>query len=89
MIDVLLIYPKLGSMDSMVVDLPLSIIYAAAHSVKGGYNVKAVDLRCERGDWKEKLKNFTAENAKRAENNGENKICISSLCGKLFLYVLQ
>ncbi len=58
MIDVLLIYPKLGSMDSMVVDLPLSIIYAAAHSVKCGYDVKAVDLRCERGDWKEKLKKY-------------------------------
>ena len=33
MIDALLIYPKLGSMDGMVVDLPLSIIHAASDSV--------------------------------------------------------
>ncbi|MDD4182696.1 MAG: radical SAM protein [Candidatus Omnitrophica bacterium] len=58
MIDAFLIYPKLGSMDSMVRDIPLSIIYAAAHSVKRGYNVKAIDLRCENGNWKEKLKSY-------------------------------
>lgn len=58
MIDVLLIYPKLGSMDSMVVDLPLSIIYAAADSVKQGYNVKLVDLRCEKSNWKKSLDSY-------------------------------
>ncbi|MBF0175212.1 MAG: B12-binding domain-containing radical SAM protein [Magnetococcales bacterium] len=50
--DVLLIYPRLGSMDSMVVDLPLSLIYAAADSVKRGYLVEILDLRCESSDWR-------------------------------------
>jgi len=58
MIDTLLIYPKLGSMDSMVVDLPLSVVYAAADSVKRGYNVKVVDLRVEEGDWRTKLSEY-------------------------------
>jgi len=58
MIDVLLIYPKLGSMDSMVTDLPLSIIYAASASVKKGYNVKLLDMRIENTDWKNLLKKF-------------------------------
>lgn len=54
--DVLLIYPKLGSMDSMVMDIPLSIIYAAADSVKSGFKVKVLDLRCEHGSWKTRIK---------------------------------
>ncbi|RKY32027.1 MAG: hypothetical protein DRP74_03590 [Candidatus Omnitrophota bacterium] len=56
MIDALLIYPKLGSMDSMITDIPLSIIYAAADSVKQGYSVKAIDLRAEKDNWKSSLK---------------------------------
>lgn len=63
MIDALLIYPKLGSMDSMVMDIPLSIIYAAAHSLKRGFNVKALDLRCEQDNWKRKLKEYLDEGA--------------------------
>lgn len=43
-------------MDSMVVDLPLSIIYAATESVKRGYSVEAVDLRTEREDWRETIR---------------------------------
>ena len=57
-IDILLIYPKLGSMDRMIMDLPLSIIYAAAHSVKRNFNVKAVDLRCLDENWKKVLSSF-------------------------------
>ncbi|MEO5332528.1 MAG: B12-binding domain-containing radical SAM protein [Magnetococcus sp. YQC-5] len=53
--DVLLIYPRLGSMDSMVVDLPLSLIYAATDSVKQGHTVELVDLRCESNDWQSVL----------------------------------
>lgn len=55
MIDVLLIYPKLGSMDSMVMDLPLSVIYAAAQSVKQGYKVRILDLRVVNEDWKKEV----------------------------------
>ena len=63
MIDALLIYPKLGSMDSMVVDLPLSIIYASSDSVKQGHSINTVDLRCEKGDWKEVLKGCLEQGA--------------------------
>lgn len=58
MIDALLIYPKLGSMDSLIMDIPLSIIYAAAESVKQSYNIKMVDLRCEQEDWTEVLSGY-------------------------------
>lgn len=63
MIDALLIYPKLGSMDSFIVDLPLSLIYAATESVKRGYDVRIVDLRVETGDWKNCLKGYLDEGA--------------------------
>lgn len=55
MTDILLIYPRLGNMDSMVVDLPLSIIYAAAESVKRGLTVEVADLRLEK-DWRATLR---------------------------------
>lgn len=51
MTDALLIYPKLGSMDSLVLDIPLSIIYAATDSVKKGYDIELIDLRTEGKDW--------------------------------------
>ncbi|MBF0358692.1 MAG: B12-binding domain-containing radical SAM protein [Magnetococcales bacterium] len=51
MIDALLLYPRLGSMDSIIVELPLSIIYAAAESNRRGYKIKLIDLRRERPDW--------------------------------------
>jgi hypothetical protein len=57
MTDALLIYPKLGTMDSLVADLPLSIIYAATESIKREYDIKCVDLRGQDGiDWKSTLK---------------------------------
>ncbi len=58
MIDALLIYPKLGSMDTLVVDPPLSIIYAAADAVKRGRSVRLVDMRIQRKDWKKTLAGF-------------------------------
>jgi anaerobic magnesium-protoporphyrin IX monomethyl ester cyclase len=57
-IDVLMVYPRLGGYDSFIMDLPLSIIYAAAETVKRGYNLKAVDLRCEEGDWQDAIKSY-------------------------------
>ncbi len=53
-IDVLMIYPRLGSMDSFVKDLPLSILYASAEAVKRNYSVEACDFRLIT-DWKSKL----------------------------------
>ena len=55
MIDALMIYPILGSMDAMVVDLPLSVLYASAESVKRGYNIKVLDLRTVKTGWKQAL----------------------------------
>jgi len=49
--DILMIYPILGSMDSMVMDIPLSVIYASADSVKRGIDVRVLDLRCHRSRW--------------------------------------
>ncbi|MBF0346942.1 MAG: B12-binding domain-containing radical SAM protein [Magnetococcales bacterium] len=55
MMDALLLYPRLGSMDSIIVELPLSIIYAATDSVKRGYELKLIDLRLEPGDWRKAI----------------------------------
>lgn len=56
MIDCLLIYPKLGSFDNMVVDPPLSVIYAAVDSVKQGFNVQILDLRViPESDWEREI----------------------------------
>jgi len=51
--DVLLIYPQLGSWDDVVRDIPLSLIYAATHSVKKGFNVKIIDLRLMGSSWQQ------------------------------------
>lgn len=54
-IDVLLIYPQLGSWDDVLRDIPLSLIYAATHSVKAGYKVRILDLRLYPDSWEEQL----------------------------------
>jgi anaerobic magnesium-protoporphyrin IX monomethyl ester cyclase len=49
--DILLIYPQLGTFDSLAKDIPLSLIYAAADSVKNGFDVKIIDLRLAGENW--------------------------------------
>ncbi|MBI4678128.1 MAG: B12-binding domain-containing radical SAM protein [Elusimicrobia bacterium] len=66
MIDALLIYPQLGSMDSMVVDLPLSVLYAAAESVKRGYRVRILDLRLEGERWRSEVDDCLREGVRLA-----------------------
>ncbi len=48
---IVLIYPRLGSGDAFIKDLPLSLIYAAVDSVKNGLEVKIIDLRFAGGNW--------------------------------------
>lgn len=50
--DVLMIFPKLGTWDDIIRDIPLSVIYSSTESVKRGYNVKVIDLRFYEDDWK-------------------------------------
>lgn len=54
-IDILLIYPQLGSFDEILRDIPLSLIYAASDSVKQGYRVRILDLRLHPTNWKEQI----------------------------------
>ena len=54
-IDILLVYPRLGSQDSVLRDIPLSLLYAAAHSVKNGFRVEILDCRLYPKQWKAKL----------------------------------
>lgn len=56
--DVLLIYPQLGSLDDVVRDIPLSLIYAATHSVKKGFKVRIVDLRLKGENWRQIIDNI-------------------------------
>lgn len=53
--DCLLIFPKLGCFDDLIMDPPLSIIYAATHSVKKGFNIRLVDLRLMPDRWQEAI----------------------------------
>lgn len=54
-LDVLLIYPWLGSFDNLAKDIPLSLIYAATDAVKKGYSVKILDLRIEKDHWRQAI----------------------------------
>ncbi|MDR7866263.1 MAG: radical SAM protein [Sporomusaceae bacterium] len=54
-IDVLLVYPQLGSFDGLLRDIPLSLIYAAVDSVKCGFKVNILDLRLHPEDWEQQL----------------------------------
>lgn len=53
MAKILLIYPKLGSGDAFIKDLPLSMLYVAVDSVKVGFDVKIVDLRFRERGWQD------------------------------------
>lgn len=57
-IDVLLIYPHLGSFDELFRDIPLSLIYAATDSIKKGYTVKILDMRFHPEDWREVIDRY-------------------------------
>lgn len=54
-LDVLLIYPPLGSLDDVIRDIPLSLIYVASDTVKAGFRVKILDLRIEPEKWRERV----------------------------------
>ncbi|MBF0143483.1 MAG: B12-binding domain-containing radical SAM protein [Magnetococcales bacterium] len=47
-----MIFPPLGSYDDLIRDIPLSVIYAATHSVKAGFRVRILDLRLNPEDWR-------------------------------------
>jgi anaerobic magnesium-protoporphyrin IX monomethyl ester cyclase len=55
LIDILLIYPQLGSQDTLLRDIPLSLIYAAADSIKNAYKVRILDLRLNPDDWEKQI----------------------------------
>ena len=54
-LDALLIYPPLGSFDAFLRDIPLSLIHAAADSVKRGFRVEILDLRLRPERWREDI----------------------------------
>lgn len=54
-VDVLLVYPQLGSWDNLLRDIPLSVIYAATDSVKKGHRVKILDCRLYPNTWREEI----------------------------------
>ena len=56
----LLIYPPLGSDDVFIKDVPLSLIYLAAESVKEGYPIEILDLRLY-SDWKREVEKRLAD----------------------------
>jgi anaerobic magnesium-protoporphyrin IX monomethyl ester cyclase len=80
-IDVLLIYPHLGSWDNVIRDMPLSIIYVATLTVKAGFNVKILDLRINAKNWKECVDEYISKKPKL--------VGISVMTGKPILNALD
>lgn len=60
--NIVLFYPRLGWMDTFVLDLPLSIIYAANECQKNGVEVRYVDQRTAGNQWKTTLLNAIDQN---------------------------
>jgi len=62
-VDIILIYPPLGSFDHIVRDIPLSLIYAAVDSVKNGFKVKIIDLRTTPHQWRKEVDTYIKSGA--------------------------
>jgi len=61
--EILLIFPKLGSDDIFIKDIPVGLLYAATDVVKNGYKVKLLDLRLYK-DWKKALSDNLTDTVK-------------------------
>ena len=61
MAKILLIYPKLGSTDALIRDLPLSLLYVAVDSIKAGFDVKIIDLRFREKAWEDLIRQELTE----------------------------
>jgi len=59
---ILLVYPKLGMSGSFVNHMPLSLLYAAVDSIKGGFDVDILDVRLSPETWQDDLSKKTDEN---------------------------
>ena len=55
---ILLIFPKLGSYDRIVKDLPLSLIYAARMVQREGFDVALIDQRLQKDRQKERRQSW-------------------------------
>ena len=53
--NIILFYPRLGWMDAFILDLPLSVVYAAFDCQKNGIDVRIIDQRIEGKAWRESL----------------------------------
>lgn len=61
MAKILLVYPKLGSSDALIRDLPLSLLYAAVDSIKASFDVKIIDLRFREKGWQDLVRQELTE----------------------------
>lgn len=61
--DILMIFPRLGSEDVFVKDMPIGLLYASSSVVKKGYEVKILDLRLHK-DWRSVLYEHLEANPK-------------------------
>jgi len=78
--EIIMVYPELGAYGTVIVDLPLSLIYAARVAHKEGYKIKIIDCRVE-DDWENKL-------LKELKNN-PLAVTISCMTGKPIYHALK
>ena len=60
--NVVLFYPRLGWMDTFILDLPLSLVYVGDTCRKNGIEVRMFDQRVEGKAWKDKFLKLVDEN---------------------------
>ena len=53
--NIVLFYPRLGWMDTFILDLPLSLVYVGNTCRKNGIEVRMFDQRVEGKSWKAKF----------------------------------
>jgi radical SAM superfamily enzyme YgiQ (UPF0313 family) len=76
----LLLYPKLGSADTLITYPPLSLLYAASESIKKGKNISILDLR---------LYNDYLEAIKKNIDPDTKIVGISVMTGRPIKYALE
>lgn len=70
---IILTYPFLGFWGSVILDLPMSLLYLAIDSIKAGYDVKLLDFRIDYKNWKDDLR--------REIDNGTLMVGVSVMSG--------
>jgi len=80
MADIIMIYPKVGTFETIFKDLPLSLLCSASIAYDKGYDIKIIDQRIDK-DWKNTLK--------KELDKQPLFVAVSTMTGKQINYALE